>query len=408
MSSTLALHRADASPILRTMQVAEHVLFAALLVIGAVRGASASSRPTAVIGGAVALGLWYAAGLLLANRRATLPAGLVWLAVLVAGWLLLVAVSVEFSWVAFALFFLAMHLLPVRFGIPVVAVLTVAVIAAQLGSGEGNPVAQVIGPCMGAIVAVGMSIVYARLRTESEQRRVLVEQLVAAQDDLVATHDALAATQREAGALAERARLARDIHDTLAQGFSSIVLLSRAGLALTGDDPAHTHELLEQIESTAVDNLEEARRVVHALAPAALEEAPLAAALGRLVDRLAQQSGIEGQLGIDGEPAPVPTGAEVALLRLAQGALANVRQHSGASRVGLTLTYQSDAVSLDVVDDGRGFEPDRLETAPLGGTGFGLRAMRERLAELGGMLAVETAPGEGTAVSARIPFREAP
>lgn len=399
-------HSAAPSPILRTMQIAEHVLFVALLLVGTIRGATQAPHPGLLVAGAVALGIWYAAGLWLAIRRGSVTTGYLWLAGLIAGWLVLVAVSVEFSWVAFALFFLCMHLLPTRFAVPVVAVLALAVIASQLHRGGGNVVGQILGPCFGAVVAVGMSTIYHRLSVESEQRRQLVEQLVAAQDDLVATHDALATTQRAAGALAERARLARDIHDTLAQGFSSIVLLSRAGLASPSIEPARARELLGQIESTAADNLVEARRVVHALAPAALDESPLAAALGRLLDRLGDQTGIRGQLIIDGDAAPVPTACEVALLRLAQGALANVRQHSGAARVGLTLTYQHDAVSLDVVDDGRGFAPELLQEPPPGGTGFGLRAMRERLADVGGTLIVETAPGEGTAIAARIPFKE--
>ncbi|HET8602154.1 MAG TPA: sensor histidine kinase [Segeticoccus sp.] len=421
-------HVTGTSPVLRGMQVGQHLLFAALLAIGAVRAAATAHHVVAVAVGAGLLALWYAAGLWLAARRRDPVVGRVWLAVLMLGWVALVALSPEFSWVAFSLFFLAMHLLPLRAAVPIVGVLTAAVVTAQLSGpgGAGNAVAKVLGPCVGALVAIGMSLAYRRLVVESEQRRRLVEQLVAAQDDLVATHDELVATQRQAGALAERARLARDIHDTLAQGFSSIVLLARAGLAADGADgraaapsgagragPATrtgarvrtSADLLAQIEATAADNLVEARRVVHALAPAALEEAPLPAALGRLVTRLSEQTGIQASLQVDGDPHPLPTSCEVALLRVAQSGLANVRQHSGADRVRVTLTYQPDAVALDVVDDGRGFDPGRMESAPLGGTGFGLRAMRERLADLGGALVVETAPGDGTAIAATIPLR---
>lgn len=392
---------ADLSPILRTMQYAEHGLFVVLLAIGAVRGAEAAGQPFPIVIGALVLLAWYALGLGLAVRHRARRLGYLWLAGLVLGWLALVLVSAEFSWVAFALFFLSMHLLPVRAAVPLVIALTAAVVWAQLAIPGGNTAAKVLGPTVGALVAVGMALVYRQLLAVSEQRRLLVDQLVAAQDDLVATHDALAATQREAGALAERARLARDIHDTLAQGFSSIVLLSRAGLA------APSAELFGQIEATAADNLVEARRVVHALTPAALEEAPLPAALQRLLDRMTEQTGVRTELRIDGDPVTLPTSYEVALLRLAQSALANVRLHAAAGRLALTLTYQPDSVRLDVVDDGRGFDPSRLADAPLGGTGFGLRAMRQRLVELGGTFTVETAPGEGTAVAARIPLRTA-
>ncbi|MGH3425654.1 MAG: sensor histidine kinase, partial [Nocardioidaceae bacterium] len=296
-------------------------------------------------------------------------------------------------------FFLCVHLLPLRAAVGAVAALTLAVVAAQLAGGSGSVVPRILGPCLGAVVAVGMAVIYQRLARESEERRRLVRQLVTAQDDLIAVHDELAETQREAGAVAERARLARDIHDTLAQGFSSIVLLSRAGLG--GSDDVAT--LFGQIEATAADNLEEARRVVHALAPAALEQAPLAAAVDRLLDRLAAQTGIATAMRVDGEPHGTTTSHDVALLRLAQGALANVREHADAGRVAVTLSYDEDAVRLDIVDDGRGFDPERLETARLGGTGFGLRAMRERIADLSGTLLVESAEGDGTAVVATVP-----
>ena len=311
---------ADSSAALRAVQIGQHVLFAVLLGIAAVRAQTVGAHPAATLTGAVLLAGWYAAGAVLAARRPSRRSGYLWLAGLVIGWLVLVALSVEFSWVAFALFFLSMHLLPVRIGIVVVAALTAAVVASQLANGVGAVVPRVLGPCVGALVSVGLALAFRRLVIESEQRRQLVQQLVAAQDDLVAIHDELASTQREAGVLAERARLARDIHDTLAQGFSSIVLFSRAGLAGSAD----VATLFAQIESTAVDNLEEARRVVHALAPAQLETAPLPAAIGRLVGRLAEQTGMQQQLTVDGDPRAMPTTHEVAFLRLAQGALANV------------------------------------------------------------------------------------
>jgi signal transduction histidine kinase len=389
----------DVSPVLRSIQVGQHLLFAVLLLLGAVRAWEDAAQPGWVLSGTAALAIWYAAGrwLLTAGQR------YLWLAGLVAGWLALVALSPDFSWVAFALFFRCMQLLPIRLAVGVVAALTAVVVAAEVSRGNGQVGPQVIGPSLGALVAIGIALAYRRLISENEQRRRLVAELVAAQDDLVSTHDELAATQRQAGALAERARLARDIHDTLAQGFSSILLLARAGRA----GPAATAEvatLLGQIEATAAENLDEARRVVHALAPAALEDAPLPAAIGRLLDRLAEQTGVRAELHLDGEPVPIATSQEVALLRLAQSALANVRLHAQASRVAVTLTYRPSEVSLDVVDDGVGFDLQQLQSARLGGTGFGLRAMRDRLSGVGGTLAVESSAGEGTAVAATIPL----
>ena len=261
---------------------------------------------------------------------------------------------------------------------------------------------------------------YAQLRAENTRRRELVTQLVAAQDDVLATQETLALAQHRAGVLAERERLAHDIHDTLAQGFSSIVLLSRAGLArnqhahtqhasaqATRDSAAHAGDeiarLLEQIESTAAQGLADSREVVHALTPSDLVDAPLSGALERLTARLTEHTGIRADTTCDGEPRPLPAPVDVALLRIAQSALANVRTHSKAQRVGVTLSYRPDEVGLEVIDDGVGFTDADVERAPLGGSGFGLRAMRERLDALGGHLEIESQPGEGAALIATIP-----
>ncbi len=391
-TTTPRRHGADSTTVIRTMQYALHGLFLVLLAVGAVRAAQDASHPLVPLLCALLVLGWYAVGVRAAHSPAA-RTGRVWLLILVAAWVGLIVLSPEFSWVAFALFFLALHILPRVAAILTVAVITAVVIVAQIVVDSTNPTAGVIGPCLGALVAVGISWIYAGLREESSARQRLV-------DELVASQDAVAEAQREAGVLAERSRLARDIHDTLAQSFSSIVLLARAGLA-GGPDAARLHELMRQIDETAGAGLRDARTVVRALAPDELDQAPLPAALGRLLTRVGDQAGIRTDLVIDGGPRPLPTAVEVALLRLAQGALANVRQHARAEKVTLTLTYQDDGVQLDVVDDGVGFDP-HVQTLRLGG-GFGLRAMRERLADVGGTLSVESAPGDGTAVSAGIP-----
>ncbi|TWP34209.1 sensor histidine kinase [Leekyejoonella antrihumi] len=386
-------HGADSTTVMRTMQFALHGLFVLLLVVGAVRAAQDPSHPIASVIGAVVLIAWYAVGIR-AARSDDPRAGTGWFLILVLGWVALICLSPEFSWVAFALFFLSLHLLPRVPALGTVALITIAVVVAQIVDGTSNPAASVIGPCMGALVAVGISWIYAGLHAETAARQQLV-------DELIATQDAVADAQRQTGVLTERSRLARDIHDTLAQSFSSIVLLSRAGLAGEPDGD-RLHDLMSQIDQVASSGLKDARIVVRALAPDELEQAPLPAALGRLLERLGRQSGIHTDLVVDGEPRPLPTTIEVALLRLAQGALANVQQHAQAPQVTLTITYQDDAVALDVVDNGVGFDP-RVRVPATGG-GFGLRAMRERLADLQGTLAVESAPGDGTAVSAGIPL----
>lgn len=394
----------------RAVAAGLHGLFVLLVLIPCVRTLLSSEDTALPLTLTVLLLAVYALGVRRgwARRPEGTPGAvqLAWLLAIVLVWVVLVHASSEYSWVAFALYLLVLHLLDPPWGEAAVLALVAVVIAAQaMGRTGALGLGQVVGPLVGALVAVGVIRAYQRLQAESEDRRRLVAALVAAQDDLLAVNDELAATQRQAGALAERARLARDIHDTLAQGFSSIVLLSRAGLAEHPDAAARRRELLRQIEQVAGDNLTEARRVVHALAPSELTEAPLPAALGRLLTRFTDQSGVAGELRVDGDPAPIPTAHEVALLRLAQGALANVRSHADAHRVALTLAYLPDATTLDVVDDGRGFDPQAWEAAPRGGdTGFGLRAMRERLADVGGGLVIESEPGEGVAVSASIPL----
>lgn len=129
----------------------------------------------------------------------------------------------------------------------------------------------------------------------------------------------------------------------------------------------------------------------------------MSGALERLTARLTEHTGIRADTTCDGEPRPLPAPVDVALLRIAQSALANVRTHSKAQRVGVTLSYRPDEVGLEVIDDGVGFTDADVECAPLGGSGFGLRAMRERLDALGGHLEIESQPGEGAALIATIP-----
>lgn len=315
--------------------------------------------------------------------------GLLWLAAVTALWLVLLAQDHGFSYVAFPLFFHFLHALPVRWSLPAVAAATAAVVTAQATTPGGLTPAKVIGPVAGAAVAVLTAYGYAALYRETRRRQRLI-------DDLVRTRDELAAAQREAGRLAERQRLAREIHDTLAQGLSSIVLLARAAETAA---PETARARVREIGRTASDNLAEARRFVQALTPPALEDTPLPEALRRVTARTVPTAAFH----LDGEPRALPVESEVALLRLTQEALANVARHARADRAAVTLAYLDGEVTLDIYDDGVGFTPG---TGPADGRRtFGLHGMRERIAELGGTLTVESAPGEGTAVAATLPVR---
>jgi len=226
---------------------------------------------------------------------------------------------------------------------------------------------------------------------ESRARKQLLEELQAAQSEL-------AALKREAGAAAERERLARDIHDTLAQGFTSIVMLSQAGEAAASDGQgAEAAARLRQIQETAREGLAEARALVGSMTPPALEGDGLPDALERLVDRFGRDTGIAASFVLDGVPGQLSATSDVAALRATQEALANVRKHSGASRVDVVLTYDEDGAMVSVSDDGAGFDP----AAPR--PGYGLDGLAQRVESVGGLSSVESSPGAGTRVRVRVP-----
>ncbi|MFF4340972.1 sensor histidine kinase [Kitasatospora sp. NPDC001540] len=379
---------AGPTPALRLASLAVHGLFLALLAVLLARAAADGALGPAGWATAGALAAGYAAGGVLRRIRTSRTLGAAWLLAVAALWIALTLQHPEFSYLAFPLYFVCLHVLPPRYALPAVAALTAAVLAAQTTTPGGLTTAKVIGPLAGLAVALLTAYGYAALYRESRARQQLI-------DDLVRTRDELAASQREAGRLAERQRLAREIHDTLAQGLAGIVLLAREARGADGGGTDAAAPLLDEIERTASANLAEARRFVHALTPPALDGTTLADALRRLAD------GADAAFHRDGEPYPLPVEAEVALLRLTQEALANAVRHAHAAHVAVTLAYLDDAVTLDVYDDGTGFDP---ATAPAPGS-FGLHGMHERIAALGGTLTVESAPGEGTAVAATLPLR---
>jgi signal transduction histidine kinase len=198
--------------------------------------------------------------------------------------------------------------------------------------------------------------------------------------------------------LAERQRLSGEIHDTLAQGFTSILMLLQAAEPHAGDGARRPLELAAR---TARENLAEARALVAALGPPALDSAPLAEAVRRLTERLGEE--IDGATSYEthGEPRALPPGTEVVLLRAAQEALANVRKHARAAHVEVEVTYGEKAVRVDVRDDGAGF--DHSAVAVRAGQHWGLRGMRDRVGQVGGSMEIESSPGRGTALTVEVP-----
>jgi signal transduction histidine kinase len=213
-------------------------------------------------------------------------------------------------------------------------------------------------------------------------------------------------TGRQAGVLRERHRMAREIHDTLAQGFTSIVMNLEAAEGAMPQGFMRAQHHLNQARITARESLTEARRLVWALRPDLLEEASLPDALGELAQRWSQESGITAAFATTGTPCPLLPEIEATLFRVAQEALSNVRKHArGASRAALTLSYMGDTVALDTRDDGAGFDPAREveKVRDRYSGGFGLRGMRERVEGVGGTLSIESAPGEGSALVVELP-----
>jgi signal transduction histidine kinase len=321
---------------------------------------------------------------------------LAWLGLVVVVWMVLVVLAPSFAWCAVPLFYTGLRTLPARAALVLVTVLTVFVVAAQLRLAGGfDPNLLLAPPAVAAIAAA----VFLHTERQAARQRALI-------DDLIRTRRELAASERREGTLAERQRLSMEIHDSLAQGLSSQRMLLQAAERVWESDPGKARAHVRGAASVAEHNLAEARRFVHDLAPADLARGGgLEAALRALA---ARESGDHLTVRVhvdDGTRVPpLPDRVQSALLRIAQGALANVREHAGATTAALSLTLLDDEVVLDVTDDGHGFDPAQPSDAPAGMRGHGLPAMHARLRQLGGALTVESAPGEGTALSAAVPL----
>lgn len=370
-----------------------HLLVAALGAVVLLNATSddAAGR-AAVIGLAIVFVATYAAGIWPTwaipepGRR-----GRWWVAVLTVEWLVLLCFSVEATYLVFPLFFLYMRLLGGLWGTIVVALTTVVAVVA-FGLHRGFDLAGVIGPVLGAGVAVTIGLGYQALTREVQKRQQLVE-------DLTRTRSQLAVVERAAGVVEERERLAREIHDTVSQSLSSIIMLLHA--AQRSDPGSSTgQERLEQARTAAEDALAETREFIHALAPPSLRTGGIVAALGRLARQTEETTGLRIELTVPQDTGTLPTPVEAGLLRIAQSAMANAAQHAHANRVDVTLTRLDDEIILDVVDDGDGFDPSELTTGERDRPSFGLVAMRERAARLGGTLVVESSRGRGTSVVA--------
>ncbi|MGP8299797.1 sensor histidine kinase [Streptomyces inhibens] len=384
-----------------------------------------------IIALSLALALLYVLGPALGSRphdeRRPTARRLLWLGAVVATWVVLVLLAPSFAWCAVPLFYTGLRTLPAGAASLLVGLLTVFVVVAQLRLSTGFDPNLVLAP---PAVAALATAVFVHMERQAARQRALI-------DDLIRTRRELAATERREGTLAERQRLSMEIHDTLAQGLSSQQMLLQAADRVWDSAPATARGHIRTATEITARNLAEARRFVHDLAPADLADGiSLPEALRELATRTSESgAGNGGALDTttaaaggsasgaapsvrfhqDGTPAPLPDRVQSALLRIAQGALANVREHAAATTVALTLTYLGDQVVLDIADDGRGFTPPPAPGAPASPPasgrrvrGHGLPAMHARMRQLGGTLTIESAPGEGTVLSAAVPLERNP
>ncbi|AQZ60299.1 two-component system sensor kinase [[Actinomadura] parvosata subsp. kistnae] len=351
-----------------------HLLFYTCLAMAATIATLEDGPDPVGLGLSALLGVWYT--VFIARRPALLerlnPMAWHFLVLVVLNYAL-VRTNPSYQAMSYGLIAMPYLLLPGRWGYAgaAVFVLSSAAAAGAIEAIPGDPsvLAYVLGSTALTLI---MGLFTRELVKHSEQSRVV-------------------------GALEERARLAREIHDTLAQGFSGIIAQLEAA-EQGGDDPEAVRKRIALAKRLARDSLKEARRSVDALRPEPLERAPLHEALSGVAERWSAATGVPAAVSVDGEPRRLPEDVEATLLRAAQEGLANVAKHARARRAVLTLSYMEEEVTLDVLDDGAGFDPD---SAPAGG--YGLIAMRERAARSGGTVTVESALGEGTALCVSIP-----
>ena len=330
----------------------------------------------------------------------------VWMGLVLASWVLLFMQAESAVYLVFALFFVALGLFKPSASVPLVVVMT-ALALYGTARNLGWTVGGVIGPVIGAVVAIALGLGFRMLRVEAHARQE---------------------ESHRAGEMQERTRIAGDIHDTVAQGLSSINMLLHSvesqlsSLDATPLDPEVKEQLVRQIrlaQATAQDNLLETRRIIAALQPSPMMGADLPVALARVASStpLGQAVAFE----VDGDPRRVDQAVEQELVRIAQSLVSNVVRHAEATRARVTLTYQPDQVVLDVVDNGRGFSTASLHEMGLSthrtadgtvvnptgqGTELaatGLPGVLRRVLAVRGTMALETVPGAGCGVAVSVP-----
>lgn len=322
---------------------------------------------------------------------------LAWLIALTVVWIADILVASAGIYLLFVLFFLYLRVLGMVWGSISVIFGTAVSVGIQIP--QGLTFGGVMGPVVSALVTVAIFYSFTRLHEINTERTALIR-------ELMETREQLAETERAAGVAGERQRIAHEIHDTLAQGLSSIqMLLHAANRDLDGDiNVDKARERIGLARQTAADNLQEARAMIAALQPAALSQTSLVGALDRMAQGFAAAADLNIEVEADGEVTQLPMKLEAVLLRIAQGAVGNVAKHAQATRARITVSYSDDAVRVDIVDNGVGFDVKAVESRPAGLGHIGLAAMKRRAEEVSGEVVIESSPGNGTAVSVSVPL----
>lgn len=351
--------------------------------------------PGNVVGAAIALAAMAAVVLIFGRRITGLPErdwrALMFVAAVVGLWILALLASPVSVAAVPAIYPIVFSTLPLRAALGVITIVNIVPLAMLLlGNGVHSPNLS-MAVAITLIGVVSTPVIGTVIITSMRQRR----QLAALVAELAATRSDSARLSREAGTAAERERLAREIHDTLAQGFTSIVMLAQAIEPELETDTAAAKRHVELIGATARENLAEARAMVAELTPSPLEE-PLPAAIQRQCDRLAAETDAAVTVRIAGDLPPQSMASDVVLLRATQEAFANIRKHAHASAVSVDLSPSNSGVRLTVTDNGIGLNSGQDE-------GFGLRGMRARVAQVGGAVSVSAAAGGGTTLTVEVP-----
>ncbi|MEC5384444.1 PAS domain-containing protein [Uliginosibacterium sp. H3] len=246
--------------------------------------------------------------------------------------------------------------------------------------------------------AIGIRFVGSR---EFRNEEVDLAQALANQAMLAIQLARLSAESRDAAVMAERNRMARDIHDTLAQGFTGVIVqLEAASEARSKSLPAEVEMHLQRASELARESLNEARRSVRALRPLALEDKDLAAALDSLFTRMTAGTALQAAFNVKGPVKKLPPEWEENLLRISQEVLTNALRHAHARHFQVSLAFADGALSLLLRDDGQGFDPEGRHD------GFGLIGIRERVNVMGGAVSIESVIGAGTQIAIDLPYAQ--